>query len=227
MPPMLGSSAELNSFPGSNFAKRWLDRLSSARGPIAFLDESFLSPAQHSDSFYIVAAVIFPRDRVFSLRSQLRALVGSERWHTTESGRTDSGRQKIREFASFLARNSHSVIAVVDELSDHDADAEIGRARAIKALLNELALNHLYLTGTVVIERRMSAGMQQRDNALFRAIRSSSSPGAGLRVIELASKREPLLWAPDLVAWCYRKAYFEKDASFMQDLEKSIQVIRL
>ena len=213
--------------PGLWFNPRFATKLGLSRGPVAFIDESFLSPAQNPDSFYILCAVVVKKDKLKLLRRRLYESVQDSRWHTTEAGRTNSGRQKIRELARLIAGLTTTVITVVDQLNDRDTDAEAGRARSKMALLNELALNHLYLTGTVVFEKRPGSYMHGKDLRVLERIRSKGNPASKLQVLSIQTKSEPLLWAPDLVAWCYRKAYFEKDASFFQDLQKTATVIKL
>jgi hypothetical protein len=216
-----------NSFGRLWQSPRLTALLASAKGPVAFVDESFLSPAQHHDSFYILCATIVPKSNLKILRERLLETVQAPRWHTTEAGRTEGGRQQIRALARTIASLTSNLITVVDQLSDLDRNAEAGREQAKRAMLNELATNHLYLSGTVVFEKRPGGSMHQRDLRTLRIVREGLSPAAKLHIHSIKTKAEPLLWAPDLVAWCYRKAYFEKDSSFLQDLERTITVLRI
>lgn len=206
---------------------RIFDKIAKSKGPIALLDESFLTPAQGPDSFYILCAVVVEKSEIIHLRRGLAAIAGSARWHTTEAGRTNPGRQKIRELARLIAESTVSVIAIVDELPSADSSGEASRVRATHALLDELAKNYVYLTGTVVYEKRMPGEMRTRDEMVLRQIRESESEASKLAIWGMAAKDEPLLWAPDVVAWCYRQSYFKKDESFFQDLERSTAVIRV
>lgn len=206
---------------------RILDKIAKAKGPIALMDESFLTPSQGSDSFYILCAVVVEKSEAIHLRRGLESIAGAGRWHTTEAGRTDPGRQKIRQLARLIAESTVSVIAVVDELPASDKDGELARVNATNTLLNELAKNYVYLTGTVVYEKRMPGEMRARDERALKQISESNSEAARLSIWGIAEKSEPLMWAPDVVAWCYRQAYFKKDASFFQDLERSSSIIRV
>lgn len=192
------------------------------------LDESFLTPSQGPDSFYLLCAVVVEKSEVIHLRRGLESIAGPGRWHTTEAGRRDSGRQKIRQLARLIAESTVCVIAVVDELHFKDVGGEQARAKATSALLDELATNYVYLTGTVVYEKRMPGEMRRRDEALLKEIQAGESAASKLSIWGMAAaKNEPLLWAPDIVAWCYRQAYFNKDESFFQDLERSSAILRI
>lgn len=206
---------------------RIFDKISKSKGPIALLDESFMAPSQGPDSFYILCAVVVEKSEVLRLRRGLEAIAGPGRWHTTEAARRDSGRQKIRQLARLIAESTICVIAVVEQLAENDSGGEIARAKATHALLDELATNYLYLTGTVVYEKRVPGEMRARDERVLKQISESDSPAAKLSIWGMAEKSEPLLWAPDIVAWCYRQAYFDQDPSFYQDLERATRLVRV
>jgi hypothetical protein len=204
-----------------------LDRIAKARGPLAFIDESFLAPSQWKDSFYIVAAAVIEKDTVLTIRQEMRRRVKRGTWHTTESGRSEAGQQKIRELASYLATVVKPVIVVVDELAKSDRSAEAGRAQALRGLLTELANNHIYMTGTVVYEKRIPGYMQAHDDVIIEGIRRQGGDASKLKVIGIASKREPLLWIPDLICWAFRQAYLDDDQGYFTDLAKVATIIHL
>ncbi len=169
--------------------------------------------------------MVVEKSEVMHLRRGLEAIVGQASWHTSEAARSDAGRQKIHQLARLIAESTVSVIALVHQILAEDSDGEAARAKATRALLEELATNYLYLNGTVIYEKRVPGEMRSRDEAVLKQIREGDSAAAKLSVWGMAEKSEPLLWAPDVVAWCYRQAYFEKDASFYQDLERSTQLL--
>jgi hypothetical protein len=201
--------------------------VAKAAGPIAFLDESFQAPNQSPDSFYMVAAAVIEKDRVLEVRKQLRKLARNASWHTTESARSERGRQQIHELASYLARNCKPVIVVFDQVPDSDRNAEATRAQAIRGLLLELAQEHMYLTGTVVYEKRIPGYMQTHDELIMRGIAAGENPANRLNVIGVSTKREPLLWAPDIICWAFRQAYLGKNTSYFNELAKVSKVIHL
>lgn len=205
---------------------RILDKIQKAKGPMAFLDESFLSPAQGPDSFYLLVAVVLEKSEVIRFRNQIRESVSSDRWHTTEAARTDVGRQKIRELAHLIAQSASCVVAVIDEIDEHDKTGELARTKLTRALLEELASNHVYATGAVIYEKRTPGAMRSRDELVLNQLSKSDSVASKLAIWGISTKSEPLLWAPDVLAWSYRQAYFEKDASFFQDLEKVTTLIK-
>jgi hypothetical protein len=198
-----------------------------AAGPIAFIDESFQAPNQSPDSFYMVAAAVIEKDRVLEVRKQLRVLARNASWHTTESARSERGRQQIHELANYLARNCKPVIVVFDQVPESDRNAEATRAQAIRGLLVELAQEHMYLTGTVVYEKRIPGYMQTHDELIMRGIASGENPANRLNVIGISTKREPLLWAPDIICWAFRQGYLGKNTSYFNELAKVSKVIHL
>jgi hypothetical protein len=208
--------------------RRWLDpggnRLSRAiaasRGPVAFLDESFLAPSQWHDSFYILAAAVIPRLDLDEVRRELRRISRRSRWHAAERGRSDSGQQQVKRMANYLATVCLPVIVVVDELAKSDRSAEEGRAQALRALLAELSENHIYLDGLAVYERRVPGTMQQNDDQILGQIRAEGGSAANLKLLGLSTKREPLLWAPDTICWAFRQHYFEQNPHYFAALNQ-------
>ena len=203
------------------------DKESKAAGPIAFIDESFQAPNQSPETFYLVAAAVIEKDRVLEIRKQLRKLARNASWHTTESARSEAGRQLILQLANYLARNCKPVIVVFDQVPQSDKNAEATRAQAIRGLLVELAQEHMYLTGTVVYEKRIPGYMQTHDELIMRGINSGDNPANRLNVIGVSTKREPLLWAPDIICWAFRQAYLGRNTSYFNELAKVSRVIHL
>jgi hypothetical protein len=206
---------------------RPFDKVAKSAGPIAFIDESFSAPNQSPDSFYLIAAAVIEKDRVLEIRRQLRILARNASWHTTESARSEAGRAQIHELANYLARNCKPVIIVFDQVPENDKTAEATRAQAIRGLLVELAQEHMYLTGTVVYEKRIPGYMQTHDELIMRSIATGDNPANRLNVIGVSTKREPLLWAPDIICWAFRQAYLGKNTSYFNELAKVSTVIHL
>lgn len=209
------------------FRPRLFDKVAKAAGPLAFIDESFQAPNQNSDSFYLIAAAVIPKDKVLEVRKQLRILARGSSWHTTEAARSEKGRLQIQQLTSYLARNSKPVVVVIDQIPDSDRNAEAARAQAIRALLIELSQQHMYLTGTVVYEKRIPGYMQTHDEMIFKSIASGNSDASRLNVIGLSTKREPLLWAPDIICWAFRQAYLGRNQNYFDELSKVASVIHL
>ena len=198
-----------------------LDRaIAASRGPVAFLDESFLAPSQWHDSFFILAAAVFERDSLENVRAELRRIAGRARWHSAERGRSARGQMQVKLMSSYLATVCRPVIVVVDELENSDRSAEAGRSQAFRALLAELAENHIYLDGLAVYERRVPGTMQQNDDQILSRIRVEGGSSAKLRLLGVSTKREPLLWAPDTICWSFRQQYFEQDSQYFATLNE-------
>ena len=209
------------------FRPRLFDKVAKAAGPLAFIDESFQAPNQNSDSFYLITAAVIPKDKVLEVRKQLRILARGSSWHTTEAARSEKGRLQIQQLTSYLARNSKPVVVVIDQIPDSDRNAEAARAQAIRALLIELSQQHMYLTGTVVYEKRIPGYMQTHDEMIFKSIASGNSDASRLNVIGLSTKKEPLLWAPDIICWAFRQAYLGRNQNYFDELSKVASVIHL
>jgi hypothetical protein len=186
-----------------------------------------MAPSQDPDSFYILGAVVVEKKKVFWLRGQMRELVGDDYFHATEFGRKDYGRKIIRQLADLIARETTPVLVVMDQLQTSDVDAERARAIVTSKMFQELSENEIYLTGTVVYERRMRSGQHQSDLRIFKSLKRQKLPGNKLKVVGLASKNEPLLWAPDLLCWAFRQAYHSENPSYFQQLKKVAKVIRV
>ncbi|QKJ24973.1 hypothetical protein HRU87_01865 [Aquiluna borgnonia] len=203
------------------------DRIARAKGPLAFIDESFRAPSQDHDSFYIVAAAVIDKAIVLEVRKELRRRVRHGTWHTTEAGRSQVGQQKIRELSAYLATVVKPVVVVVDQLQKSDRSAEAGRAKALRALLVELATEHVYLTGTVVYEKRIPGYMQAHDDLIIGQIRREKGAASSLNVIGLSTKSEPLLWIPDIIAWAFRQQYLKDGGGYFSELAKIAKVIHI
>lgn len=208
--------------PGGN---RLAKAIADSHGPVAFLDESFLAPSQWHDSFYILAAAVFERDSLDTVRTELRRIARRARWHAAERGRSASGQQQVKRMANYLATVCTPVIVVLDELAKSDRSAEAGRAQAFRTLLDELAETHIYLDGLAVYERRVPGTMQQNDDLILGQIRAEGSSSAKLRLVGISTKREPLLWAPDTICWAFRQHYFEQNPHYFAALNQ-VAVIR-
>jgi hypothetical protein len=187
---------------------------------VAFLDESFLAPSQWHDSFYILAAAVFERDSIESVRADLKRIARRSRWHAAERGRSARGQQQVKRMADYLATVCKPVIVVVEELSKSDRSAEAGRSHAFRALLDELAENHIYLDGLAVYERRVPGTMQENDDQILGQIRASGGSSEKLRLLGVSTKREPLLWAPDTICWSFRQHYFEQNPEYFSALNE-------
>ena len=214
--------------PSGLLKRNWLDSgghrlakaISSSNGPVAFLDESFLAPSQWHDSFYILAAAVIEREQLDVVRRELRRIAKGSRWHAAERGRSESGQQQVKRMANYLATVCRPVIVVVDELAKSDRSAEQGRTQALRALLSELAENHIYMDGLAVYERRVPGTMQQNDDQILRQIRAEGGSAASLKLLGLSTKREPLLWAPDTICWAFRQHYFEHNPHYFAALNQ-------
>jgi hypothetical protein len=69
--------------------------------------------------------------------------------------------------------------------------------------------------------------MQAHDDVIIEGIRRQGSDASKLKVVGLSTKREPLLWIPDLICWAFRQAYLDDDRGYFTELAKVAKVIHL
>lgn len=187
----------------------------------AFIDESYRAPSQAlgGNSFYVLTAVLFPRERLDSIRQQLRAIVGPGRWHTTEAARSEAGQARIVKMSSALARLGAVVMAIQDPIPASDKNAEGARARCFEVLLSELCrTGSLDAQGAVVFERRRDAAQQKADNHTINMLRRGGKIPETLYVTPASPADESLLWAPDVASWAVRRHHTHNELEFVQPL---------
>lgn len=169
---------------------------------IAYLDETY-ETQRGRKRFYLMSALIIQgadRDR---LRADFVNLVGGNFWHTTSSYGSEAGRQTIKEFVAFLARDRSTLLCVVDaDLGRFNGDTEAARRHCFSAI--SMILDRAHGVGLIVFERRREGVEEDIDNAIVQALRRKHST-RDVRFHPGTPSSEPLLWAPDVVASVLRR----------------------
>ncbi|TCL79527.1 MULTISPECIES: hypothetical protein [unclassified Rathayibacter] len=215
------TSASGSVFDGDGFTDADLRALyDRSAGAVVYIDESYRTAGQaHGDGFYILTAVVIPRDRIVRIRAKLTDIADSTRWHTSQAARDEDGREKTLKMSRYLARAATTVVAVQTPVTAADADAEGARAACFGALLGALCNNGmLEPTGLVVLERRRDTHQQNFDGRTINALRAAGTIHETLLVYQGSPATESLLWAPDVVSWATRQWIARSDDSYIEPL---------
>ena len=201
---------------------------SRARGAVAYVDESYYSPSHGSDrTFYIICATIVQPEGLIALRAELVSLADGYYWHTTEAARSASGRATLREMVNLLQRTAMSVCWISEPLTKSDRQGEGARANLLRASTQDLLEKYLPSAGMIIYERRQNGYQANADVRVFGEMRSKSKLDRAFIVHPESPANEPLLWAPDVVAWAYRQSFLERDGSYFALLKSTTQIANL
>ena len=149
-----------------------------------FVDES------RRGSTYLLVAGAFQPDCLTRARMTLRGLclAGQRRVHFK-----DEGSSRRREIISRL-----ELLGAVATVYTSQASGESARQRCLERLVNDL----LDIGARrLVLESRASG--DRLDQRVLRAAIGKQPSGTGLTYEHLQPHEEPLLWVPDVVAWCF------------------------
>lgn len=205
------SDASRLTYEGPGFSDNALLPLYlDSAGNVAFIDESYLEPSRAiggGNTIYVVSAVLVPRARIRATRDKLVELTATGHWHTTERFRDVDGKEDILRMARYIARASATVVAVKAPLDTRDKGGEAARRACFEALVDRLLGGKLLdSNGLLVYEQRRDAAQRKADHATFRRLRSDGKIPDSFFVYEGSPGTEPLLWAPDVMAWATRRS---------------------
>ncbi|MEO7121705.1 MAG: hypothetical protein ABI400_01020 [Lacisediminihabitans sp.] len=169
---------------------------------IAYLDEAY-ETTRGRKRFYIMSALIIQGDDRDRLRAALVNVVDGNYWHTTSSYGSESGRETIKEFVSFLAHDRSTLLCVIDvDLERFHDDAEAARRHCFSAI--SMILDRAHEVSLIVFERRRKGIEEETDSATVRALQRKHST-RDIRFHPGTPSSEPLLWGPDVVASVLRR----------------------
>jgi hypothetical protein len=220
-----GPDNSLSLFDGEGFSDPQLRTLyEHSTGPIAYIDESYRSPAQaRGNGFYILTAVVLERDRVVHTRAKLREIAQTHKWHTTNEALTEHGRKKILKMSRHLASAALSVLAVQSKITAADKDTEQARYACFDTLLGDMCARtqQLQVTGLVVLERRRDTRQRNADDRTIHRLRHAGTIHRELVVHQGSPGGESLLWAPDVVSWSARQSVTMNNKVYLEPLAKA------
>lgn len=200
-----------------------LDRfyVAHAPSPVAFLDESMREqPGPGEESFYQIAAVIFPHDRLDSMREGLVDLAGGNYWHTNKKFRgSDFDRGDIVEMVDYITEESEwNVFAVKMPLA---GDSRLDLARARAQCLDRLVRNLTSGSGdgavrAIVADNNIDPELNKLDGQVVDKLRGSGAIDPDVAITHGRMGQEPLLWSADAMSWSVRRNIALDDARFIQ-----------
>jgi hypothetical protein len=195
-------------------------------GPVAFIDESYREPLQYGNErpFHSMSAVIIGRGQGVLVRDVLMDIPGSRYWHTAEANKTPAGQRLIKEMIDYMAGAvDYNIVTVQTEIRRGDPRMHTARNECLTALTKEVTRG----TGKnavrlLVVESRKATvypGGDAEDARAVRLLRSSGAVDRAVHVHHTSPGKEPLLWAPDLSVWAFRRNLAVGDRQWFAPLE--------
>jgi hypothetical protein len=199
-------------------------------GPIAYIDESLREPGRGERPFYAMSAIVIARDQAAMIRQRLIEIAGSDYWHTTEAFSSPLGRHVITEMNDYLAHAIEpSIITVQTEIRRADHNLRTAREECITALAREVTrVNTTEAPRLLVFEkrnRRYYPDGDKQDLAVLHRLRAARLLHPQVTGYHASPGDEPLLWAPDLVAWSFRRDLAIGDSQWFTPYETVATVL--
>lgn len=187
--------------------------------PIAYLDETYRSRADKpaEDPFYVFTAVIVAAEEVRGLTLDLIKIVDGDYWHTSESLKTEFGREKTLELCDYLGDGSEPcVIACKMEGRTGKGDAEEMRRACLLGLLEALSKGGpgWPQVQLMVMERRRTTDQVSIDQHTMTLARQQKLVSRHAQLVQVSPSLEPLLWLPDLVSSATRQKMVHGDSTY-------------
>lgn len=211
--------------------KQLVDAYANHNGKcVAYIDESYVAPSSDRGTrrtFYLITAYVIDVDWIEEIRDALPTIVGANFWHSTDSHRTEEGKQKIRSFANYVGEGDEPVIVSMQRPIDiSDSDGEAARRSCFKNLLSLLASGtHCNTVELAIFEERKYASQRNADaRTVSDAIRESLIPRS-MRVLATSPTYEKLLWLPDIVSFALYHDHFETQFEYAQPFRSRVQTV--
>jgi hypothetical protein len=199
-----------------------------AEGAIAFIDESYYAPSSGTGkTFYITAAVVVATNELENLRNDLGAVAQTGYWHTSEAARHSDGRADIIKLSKALTNRAKAICWIYEPIEKSDREGEGARARSLRYGINELVRKFLPAGGLIVYESRQRGYQEKADQRLIGEMRSMGKLDRYFMVHAESPANEPLLWAPDLVAWSYRQEFLGRSSKYFDVVRSCTEVVTL
>ncbi|WP_245925376.1 hypothetical protein [Nocardia nova] len=194
------------------------DAYANARGPVAYLDESYQVPNADittANTFYILTAVVVEFDQMEELRAGLVQIAEGNWWHTTNALQEDDGREKTEDMLNFLGEGSEpSIIALQVPIGSDDLDGEAARRACYRGVASQLAAGRdgcWEPVDLLVLEERNQRALRGKDERNHREALADKLIPRGTRLLQTSPGAETLLWLPDLVSSAYRRSLTHRD----------------
>lgn len=206
---------------------------------ILYIDETYSTQEEErNETFYVLAASMYKKGDLDSLRGGLEDIVGGDYWHSSEAMQTAQGREK---FVAMLAYFSHygdaSILTCKTPIPPPKKPQKGGHAFATphvelarKDCLTELltwAVQEIDHLAGIVFERRTEEKDNNRDRQVLKHLAKDGIIPENLARAWVSPSQERALWVPDTVCAAYRRTrtHTDETASYFFDyLDRTVQV---
>ncbi|MDO5668852.1 MAG: hypothetical protein Q4G50_02490 [Corynebacterium sp.] len=188
---------------------------------VAYLDETFDSTRPSDDEkrgeapgFYTMRAAIYRGREITDVREDLRGIVGSSHWHSTDAVQTPEGREIFTRLLDYF-HDHDDVSLLVTQVpleSTHENQRLEARSNCLRHLVSQLSDGVKDLRA-VIFERSNKGANDNRDRRDFKELRASKRIPTYIQHLHASPSDENLLWAPDIVAFAYRRGLTHRDDS--------------
>lgn len=180
----------------------------------------------------MVCGVLINSPDLEGTRDDIRSIVESERWHTTDELRTSEGRGKARELLAYCKEvGDCHIFAFKRDLTAINGDTDAAMIEARKMCLTELFLaaqsSHPGLR-LIVVEKRQTNTQNDADRSLARELRSSGALSRHTQLFLVSPAEEQLLWLPDLSALTLRRSrtHTDETSKYFETYLRPIALVR-
>jgi len=188
---------------------------------VAYVDETYYSDELARNGrpgtpvgFYTMSAAIYRGRDIANVRDDLSEITNSSYWHSTDAVQTPEGLEAFLRLLDYFHENSDvSLLVTQIPLEDSKEGVRLeARSNCLRNLVSQLADG---VTGlrAVVLEKNNKAAIDNRDRRDFKALQGSRRIPTHVQNLHVSPSEEKLLWAPDTVAFAYRRGLTHTDDS--------------
>ena len=201
--------------------------------PVAFVDESYLSPGyirEQSlvgvDPFYLLTAVVIYPEDFETIRGDLLKIVGTNFFHATQYGRGGEESSIPQRMARYLrAGNEVAVISLRLPASDSD-EMSFSRTQCYRSLLKELYEGTAHEPVRLVVgEKLHEQRLNNWDRRILTDAHKDKLVGRDMSLVLASPAAERLLWLPDLVSNAMYRNFAGTDRTNYAILEPCMKVL--
>ena len=193
---------------------------SRSNGCVGFIDESYRESGRDGPAFYTVTATALPAGGLQPLRDDYFAVVGGNRWHTTDMNQGGMSEQ-IMKFLNVLETHDFPVLASV-QVDIASGEMEHARRECLIQTASRL------VTGgcdVMVYERREDRKAKNADESLFSRAKRDGLIARNIKVVPGSPGAENLLWGPDLAGWALRRLLAVGEGRWVRPIRKNLEII--
>lgn len=193
--------------------------------PVAYLDESYSTPTQKGENFYILTAVIVAQPARDALRKGIEVIADGDYWHTTEVLQKPDGVAWAHDMLTYLCEGQEvCVVALNEAVSADDKDGEVARQNCFERLLPSLekgGTDHESVK-LAILETRRERKQRNHDDYMFNQMIKGGLLSESFRLRQASPADEHLLWLPDTVCSAVRRSVASKKTDLFSAIESSV-----